>query len=286
MHSRRSLVGAALTALTAAALAAAFGGTGQTYASLSDFATVTGSAAAGVWAPDPPAACFANNRKYPGGIVYGTSGPDVLGGGNQGQIIMGLDGDDIIHGNNAKDCLVGGPGSDFIQGGNGKDHLDGGSQQGDICVVDIRKDDFTGCIPVDGSNGHAPVKGDAPTPEPEAHAVAEATQGIQGTRAADPPQSSSPDADPQTEPDDGQQTQPDDGRQTSPSQPETPTSSEPPAIGDGLPARPTATPQQQDVEPTPPCPADTPSADSTTTAAPVPEGAQPEQATCLETPAP
>jgi hypothetical protein len=268
MHSRRRLVGAGLAAVAAAALAAALAGTGQTYASLSDYATVTGSAGAGVWAPDPPAACFAKHRKYPGGIVYGTSGPDVLGGGNQGQIIMGLEGDDIIHGNNAKDCLVGGPGDDRIQGGNGKDGIDGGGQQDDICVVEIRKDDFTGCTPVDGSNGHAPAGRDAAPSGLEAHAVTEATQGAPGTRAVDPSQSSSPD----------------DGRQTSPSQPETPTISEPPAVGDGMPAEPTVTPQQQDVEPTPPCPEDTPSADSTTTL--VPEGAQPEQATCLATPAP
>ena len=177
MHSRRSLVGAGLAAVTAAGLAAVLAGTGQTYASLSDFAMVTGSAAAGVWAPDPPAACFANNRKYPGGIVYGTSGPDVLGGGNQGQIIMGLAGDDIIHGNNAKDCLVGGPGDDLIQGGNGKDHLDGGSQPGDICVVEIRKDDFTGCTPVERGRGGAGARRDQATPEPEARAVTEATPG-------------------------------------------------------------------------------------------------------------
>ena len=228
MHSRRRLVGAGLAAVTAAALAAALAATGQTYASLSDYATVTGSAGAGVWAPDPPAACFVKNRKYPGGIVYGTSGPDVLGGGNQGQIIMGLGGDDIIHGNNAKDCLVGGAGNDLIQGGNGKDGIDGGGQQDDMCVVEIRKDEFTGCTPVDGSNGHPRVKGDAPAPEPEAHAVAEAPQGIPGTGAADPSESSSPDADPPTEPDDGQQ--------TSPSQPETPRTSGSPAVGDGMPA--------------------------------------------------
>ena len=287
MHSRRRLVGAGLAAVTAAALAAALAATGQTYASLSDYATVTGSAGAGVWAPDPPAACFVKNRKYPDGIVYGTSGPDVLGGGNQGQIIMGLDGDDIIYGNNAKDCLVGGTGDDLIEGGNGKDGIDGGGQQDDICVVEIRKDDFTGCTPVDGSNGHAPASRDAAPSEPDAHPATEATQGIPGTQALDPSQSSSPDADPQTEPDGGQQTQPDDdGRQTGPSKPETPTSSEPATVGDGMPPEPTSTPQQQDPEPTPPCPEDTPSADSTTTAAQDAEGAQPEQTTCLATPAP
>ncbi len=282
MHSRRSLVGAGLAAVTAAGLAAVLAGTGQTYASLSDFAMVTGSAAAGVWAPDPPAACFANNRKYPGGIVYGTSGPDVLGGGNQGQIIMGLAGDDIIHGNNAKDCLVGGPGDDLIQGGNGKDHLDGGSQPGDICVVEIRKDDFTGCTPVERGRGGAGARRDQATPEPEARAVTEATPGSAEAEAVDPSQNPSIDADQQIKP-------------------VAPTSSEPPAVGQGLPEQPTATPRQQDFQPAPPddaSPTDptypTDPDCSVTPSAVIPaeprqtpaDDAEPEQATCLMTPAP
>jgi Ca2+-binding RTX toxin-like protein len=131
-------------------------GTGTTFASFSDFDSVQASARAGVWAPDPPAAC-GDVSKYKGGIVWGTEGDDTLGnpdppGGNHAQIIMGLGGNDVINGGNSGDCLVGGdgndiltggnakdiilggPGDDTIDGGNGKDEMDGGDGGADTCV--------------------------------------------------------------------------------------------------------------------------------------------------------
>ena len=84
----------AVLAFSAGALVAQVGGPG-TYAAFSDRQVTQhqDQAGAGVWAPDPPAAC-GPVADYPGGVVYGTVGDDVLYGGNQAQILMGLAGDD------------------------------------------------------------------------------------------------------------------------------------------------------------------------------------------------
>ena len=80
---------------------------------------------------------------YPGGVVYGTNGPDRIEGGNQGQVIFGLGGDDVLIGGNAKDCLVGGPGNDQLWGNNGKDSIDGGDGD-DILIGGNGKDELVG----------------------------------------------------------------------------------------------------------------------------------------------
>jgi len=223
MHSPRRLVVAGLAAVMAAALGAAIAGTGQTYAGFSDFATVTGQARAGVWAPDPPADCYIKNANYPGGIVWGTEGPDEITAGNKGQIIMGLGGDDIIHGNNAKDCLVGGAGNDHLdagntdetttaspsgtskndhengkdillggegddrlEGGNGKDYFDGGGQPGDVCVGDNGKDEFVGCTTVEAGRGDSKkTQSDAGTLTPDALTITSGPEQA-GDPAAEP----------------------------------------------------------------------------------------------------
>ncbi|MGA9581001.1 MAG: Ig-like domain-containing protein [Allosphingosinicella sp.] len=57
----------------------------------------------------------------------GTSGNDVIDGGNGTDEIFGLDGDDIIYGGNGADGLLdGGAGNDQLYGQNGNDHLYGG----------------------------------------------------------------------------------------------------------------------------------------------------------------
>ena len=136
-------------------------GTQHTFASWSDFQETHAEAQAGVWAPDPPAACGSVSDYA--GVVYGTTGDDVLTGGNHPQIIMGLAGNDIIHGGNSGDCLVGGDGNDTItgdnakdtliggdgddtlDGGNGKDDLDGGPGLGDVCIGGNGHDTMTDC---------------------------------------------------------------------------------------------------------------------------------------------
>ena len=53
----------------------------------------------------------------------GTSGNDVIDGGNGTDIIYGRDGDDIIFGGNGGDTLDGGDGNDQLYGENGNEHL-------------------------------------------------------------------------------------------------------------------------------------------------------------------
>jgi Ca2+-binding RTX toxin-like protein len=153
-RSLRSLGAAALVLIAIAAAS----GAPVTYAAWSDSRVIHGSASAGVWAPNPPAAC-GPVRNY-AAVVYGTVGDDVLTGGNHPQIIMGLAGNDVIQGGNSGDCLVGGPGNDRITGGNAKDillgedgddHLDGGNGKdvvdggigNDVCDGGNGKDTIT-----------------------------------------------------------------------------------------------------------------------------------------------
>ena len=157
--------------LVVAALAAAglVGGavtpTGSTYAAWSDAVVVAGNVAgAGVWAPDPPAACGPLSDYA--GVVHGTFGDDVLHGGNRPQVIMGLSGRDVLHGGNSGDCLVGGDGDDVLlgssakdvllggegddvlDGGNGKDVLDAGGDEGDTCLGGNGRNTVVDCDPV------------------------------------------------------------------------------------------------------------------------------------------
>jgi predicted ribosomally synthesized peptide with SipW-like signal peptide len=151
-----------LAAAGAAAVAVLLaGGTGGTYAQFTDFQVVHAEARAGVWAPDPPAACGPVSDYS--GVVYGTASDDNLTGGSHPQIIMGLGGNDVIHGGNGGDCLVGGDGNDrllgenakdiliggdgddYLDGGNGKDFLDGGPGTGDVCLGGNGNDTYVDC---------------------------------------------------------------------------------------------------------------------------------------------
>jgi predicted ribosomally synthesized peptide with SipW-like signal peptide len=117
-------IGAAVATALAAAVLGSTGG--ATYAAFSDFHVIKNNqVGAGVWAPDPPAACGPLvNYEH---VIYGTPGNDNFYGGNRPQIIMGYGGDDTIHAGNSGDCLVGGEGVDHLYGGNGKDILIGGA---------------------------------------------------------------------------------------------------------------------------------------------------------------
>jgi hypothetical protein len=102
-----------------------------TLASWSDYKVAAESASAGVWAPDPPAACGPISD-YDGGVVYLTPHDDVWPAdgqpptSNHRQIIMGYGGNDTIYAGNSGDCIVGGPGNDTLYGGNAKDIILGG----------------------------------------------------------------------------------------------------------------------------------------------------------------
>ena len=59
--------------------------------------------------------------------TFGTTGDDMLNGGNGKDNIFGDDGNDLITGGNGKDVLSGDLGDDLLSGGNGNDKLDGGA---------------------------------------------------------------------------------------------------------------------------------------------------------------
>ncbi len=146
-------VGVVIAGVAAACLGATLSGNASTYASFSDYANVKVAAGAGVWAPGPPDACGPASSYR--SIVWGTTGDDVIHGGNHPQIIMGLAGDDVITGGNSGDCLVGGPGNDRLVGGNAKDILIGGPGD-DYLAGNNAKDALDGSEDVDvcdGGNG-------------------------------------------------------------------------------------------------------------------------------------
>ncbi len=131
-------------------------------------ATPNGTAATGfgpyaVPSVSGPTVCEEQGVSYaPVDTVTGTSGPDVLTLGNQGQLALALGGDDLVWGGNGKDCIDGGDGNDILEGGNGrdvilggngddvlvggngKDVLDGGPGW-DICTGALGKDTFINC---------------------------------------------------------------------------------------------------------------------------------------------
>ena len=142
------LIAAAGIATSVAAFAS-LAGSDTTYAAFSDFDSRSVSAGAGVWAPDPPAACgdiskYGTPPERADAVIWGDAGDNVIRAGSHPQIIMGMggndtlfggnggdclvggDGADKLYGTNAKDILIGGPGDDLLDGGNGPDYLDGG----------------------------------------------------------------------------------------------------------------------------------------------------------------
>jgi RTX calcium-binding nonapeptide repeat (4 copies) len=58
--------------------------------------------------------------------LVGTSGPDRLAGGGDGEVIFGLGGRDRIRGGGGHDCVLGDKGGDLLRGQSGDDRLTGG----------------------------------------------------------------------------------------------------------------------------------------------------------------
>ena len=167
--------------ITARQASAASGG-------FTDFADGTISLGTGTILPTIPARC-GSAADYPGGIVYGTEGPDHIEGGNQGQIIFGLGGDDVLVGGNAKDCLVGGPGNDQLWGNNGKDSIDGGDGD-DILIGGNGADELVGGDGDDvcyGGSGPDDIEcetspaGDGPAPPPAPTTLSASTSASTST---------------------------------------------------------------------------------------------------------
>lgn len=81
--------------------------------------------------------------------IIGTSGHDLLSGGDAGETILGLDGDDELQGFGGDDRLDGGAGDDALAGGAGNDALSGGAgndelwgDDGDDIIAGGLGDDF------------------------------------------------------------------------------------------------------------------------------------------------
>lgn len=64
--------------------------------------------------------------KMPGLTLTGTSGKDILNGGDRDDLLDGLAGGDQLNGFGGDDRLLGGSGNDALKGGDGDDQLDGG----------------------------------------------------------------------------------------------------------------------------------------------------------------
>ena len=60
------------------------------------------------------------------GKITGTSGADLLRGGDDDDLILGLGGNDRLYGADDDDRLYGGPGNDRLYGGDDDDRLYGG----------------------------------------------------------------------------------------------------------------------------------------------------------------
>ena len=81
-------------------------------------------------------------------VIEGTTGNDILTGGNGVQILRGQDGNDSLNGLAGNDHLLGGSGNDTLTGYLGNDWLDGGSgkdvlnggQGNDTYVIDSKDD--------------------------------------------------------------------------------------------------------------------------------------------------
>jgi Ca2+-binding RTX toxin-like protein len=81
----------------------------------------------GINAASLTASNFIFNSSGAGLTVTGSSGRDVLFGGNGADTISGSSGNDTIYGGAGADLIMGGSGDDTLRGGTGNDALDGGT---------------------------------------------------------------------------------------------------------------------------------------------------------------
>jgi Ca2+-binding RTX toxin-like protein len=83
-------------------------------------------------------------------IIFGTSGTDILTGGNVDDKMFGREGDDQINGLDGNDILVGGGGDDIIVGGAGNDEIHGG-EGADTYVINSLSDGVDTIVNYDDS---------------------------------------------------------------------------------------------------------------------------------------
>jgi Ca2+-binding RTX toxin-like protein len=82
--------------------------------------------------------------------IKGTSGPDVLFGGNGRDVICGYGGNDQLFGLAGSDVLIGGLGNDYLEGGAGSDVMLGGTGNDSFRSYDGGRDVVDGGPGVDG----------------------------------------------------------------------------------------------------------------------------------------
>jgi Ca2+-binding RTX toxin-like protein len=86
--------------------------------------------------------------------MFGTSGNDILTGGNVDDKMFGREGDDEINGLDGNDILVGGGGDDIIVGGGGADEIYGG-EGADTYVINSLGDGIDAVVNYDDSESDA-----------------------------------------------------------------------------------------------------------------------------------
>ena len=99
---------------------------------------------------------------FPGNLIVGTDGKDLLNGTNGTDLILGLAGADDIYGRNGDDVICGGNGKDIIDGDRGNDTIYGeggadwliGSRDNDILYGGDGRDDL------EGNNGQDTLYGE------------------------------------------------------------------------------------------------------------------------------
>lgn len=175
-------------------------GTPGTHGAWSDSDSVRLEAGAGVWAPDPPAACGPVDAYVE--VVWGTPGRDVLVGDDSPRIFMGLEGDDVLNSPRAADCLVGGPGRDQLIGNPATIVVSGPGDSVEIHGSG-RVEPTPGTTPTPGAEpspgGSSPSKPpagqpDADRPAPPAPPAPTPTTPTRPTKPAAPPRPAPPPA--------------------------------------------------------------------------------------------
>jgi serralysin len=115
-------------------------------------------------------------------VETGTTGNDLIDGGNGNDAILGLAGDDTLDGGNGNDVLDGGGGDDSLRGGNGNDVLYG-SVGDDSLTAGNGKDSLDGGAGDDelaGGNGEDSLAGGAGDDELDGGNGADAVNGGTG----------------------------------------------------------------------------------------------------------
>ncbi len=128
----------------------------------SDHVCVTGASPATIWTNGWGHKISISNSAN--NVIYGSEGPDDIGGGSGNDIIKGNGGDDRLWSYGGSDYIRGGDGNDQIHGGSGNDCLLGGGgyneiigENGDDTILINKSDRYSSaqCAPAEGDTSAA-----------------------------------------------------------------------------------------------------------------------------------